>query len=318
MDERVAKRDDLSLAAEPQLDLVPLVALLSDGEEVLAAGLDEPHGTAEQAGQERDQDVLGVDDRLGTEPAADVLRDDAHGVVGEREVPRHESAEDLGRLRRRPYRQLAELGVPAGQDSPRLHGHSGAAVQMEALAQDHVGPRERARGVAHALGEARGHVAAGMDPRPVGPERVFERGDDRQRLVLDPEGGERVLGLGGALGNDEGHRLPDVGDDVLRQDLGACRRGQARMWDLQRQAPECSHVAGHDDLHDPGPPPRRLRVDLDEAGVSVGGSEDRDVKHSGQHHVADVPTAPRHQPRVFAAADLGAEQALAHRSARRP
>ena len=82
MHERVAQRDDAAVAREAQLGLVPLVALLGDGEQVLAARLDEAHRPAERAGQLGDQDVLAVDDRLGPEAAADVLRDHAHGVLG--------------------------------------------------------------------------------------------------------------------------------------------------------------------------------------------------------------------------------------------
>ena len=89
-------------------------------------------------------------------------------------------------------------------------------MQVEALAQDHVGPRERARGVADALGEAGGHVAGRMHARSIGPERVVERGDGGQRLVLDPERLKRVLRLDCALGDDEAHRLTGVGDDLLR------------------------------------------------------------------------------------------------------
>ncbi len=98
--ERVAQGHDPAFARQPQLDVVPLVALLCDRQEMLVACLDELHGTPEVARQERHQDVLGVDDRLGAESAADVLGDDAHGVLGQPEVAGEQPAQDLRRLRR--------------------------------------------------------------------------------------------------------------------------------------------------------------------------------------------------------------------------
>jgi hypothetical protein len=174
VDERVAQRHDLAVAGEAQLDLVPLVALLGDGQHVLTASLDEPDRAIERARQERHQDVLGVDDTLGAEPSTDVLGDDAHGMLGQSEEARQEPPEDLGRLRGGPYRHLAELGVPAGRHGSGFQRHAGAPVQVEAFAQYHVGPGQRAHGVADPLGITRGHVAPGMDARTNGPERVVE------------------------------------------------------------------------------------------------------------------------------------------------
>jgi hypothetical protein len=95
----------------------------------------------------------------------------------------------------------SEVGVPAGGDPARFQGHARAAVQLEALAQDHVGAGQRAGRIADPLGEARGHVAAaGVRARPVGADRVVQRGHRGQGLVLDAQRFQRVLGLGGALG----------------------------------------------------------------------------------------------------------------------
>src|SRR6267143_2944047 len=82
VDERVAQRHDLSFAREPQLDLVPLVTLLSHGEEMLAARLDEPYRTIERASKERYEDIFRIQDTLGTEPATDILCHDAHRMLG--------------------------------------------------------------------------------------------------------------------------------------------------------------------------------------------------------------------------------------------
>ena len=265
----IAERDDPAVAREPQLDVVPLIALLGDGQEVLAARLDEAHGAAEGAGEHRHQDVLGVDDGLGPEPAADVLGDDAHGVLGQPEVAREHPAQDLGRLRGRPHGDLAEVGVPARGDRPRLHGHAGAAMEAEALAQHDLGAGEGARRVAHVLGEARDHVAARVDARTVGAERVVERGDGGERLVLDAERVERVGGLLRALGDDQGQRLPRVRDDLLGQDLRADRRDQAGVGQ-EGQPGERGDVGRDEHVDDAGSVPRLAGID---AGRCARGRE---------------------------------------------
>ena len=276
--ERVAKGHDPAVARDAQLDLVPLVALLRDRQQVLAARLDESHRALERAREIRHQDVLGVHDRLRPEAAADVLRDHAHRVLGQFQGAGEEPAQDLGRLRRRPHGDLAEVDVPARRDRPRLDRHPGAAVQVEAFPQHQVGAPERPGRIAHALGVARGHVAAGMHARPVGLQRVVGRYHRRQRLVLDDERVERVRRRDGALGDDEGHRLPRIRDDLLGKDLRAGRRDQARVRNEQRQPPERGHVGGHEDADDPRAPTSRLGVDPDDARVRVRAPVHRDVE----------------------------------------
>ena len=292
---------------------MPLVALLRDRQQVLASRLDEAHRPTECARQERDQDVLRVDDRLRTEAAADVLRDDAHRVLGDREVTRQQPPQDLRRLRRRPHGGLAQLTVPARRDRARLHRHAGAAMQMEVLAQHHGRTRELAGRIADALGESRRHVAAGMHAGPVGAESVIERSDRRQRFVVDTERAERVFGLSGGLGNDERDRLTRVRDDVLGQDLGTGRRDEARVRHEQRQPPERRDVGGHQHVDHARLPARFGRIDADDARVGMRAPVDRDVKQARVRHVVDVAAAPGDQPRVLAAAHSGAEQSLTHR-----
>ncbi len=306
MDERVAERDDRAFAGEPELGVVPLIPLLGDGEQVLAARLDESHRPAERPGQERNQDVLGVDDGLGAEAAADVLRDDADGVLGQLQITREQPAKNLRCLRRRPHGDLAEVGVPARHDPARLHRHPGAPVQREPFAQHEVGSRQRARGVADPLGEARGHVAAGMNAWRVGPERVGH-GDGGQGLVLDRELREGVFSELGALGHHESHGLTGVRDDLSRQDFGTRGCDQALVRHEQRQPAELNDIVPNDDVDDATMLPRAVGVDPREARVGVRAAVDRHVEHSRQRYVGDVPPAAGSEPLVLAAAHAGAE-----------
>ena len=166
-----------------------------------------------------------------------------------------------------------------------------------------------------------------MHAGPIGPQRVGERGHGRKRLVLHVEGLERVLGLGGRLGDDEGHRLPGVRDDLLRKDLGTGRRDQARVRHEQGQPPERGDVGGDLDVDHTGPAPGFGGVDADDARVRVRAPVHRDVERSRQRDVGDVASPPHDQARVLAPAHARTEQPLAHRlppgtapvpSARRP
>ena len=185
-------------------------------------------------------------------------------------------------------------------------------MQGEPLAHDHVGPGEGARGIAHALSEAGRDVSLSMHARTARLERVGERRDGGERIVLHAERGERILRLRRALGHDEGHRLTDVGDDLLRQDLRTHGSKQARMRDEEGEPPERRHVGGHEHVRDPGASTRRLGIDLDDARVGMQAAVDGDVEHPGERHVGNVSAVSRDQPRVLAAAHARPEEPLAH------
>jgi hypothetical protein len=233
-------------------------------------------------------------------------------VLGQAEEAREEPAQDLGRLGRRPHRHLGEVSVPAGGDRPRFERHARPTVQREPLAHRHPGPGQGARRIAHPLREAGRDVPRAVHARPIGPERVLQRGDRGERRILDPDRGDGVLGLGRALGHDEGDRLPHVGDDLLREDLRAGGGQQARMRDEERQPPEHRHVGGNEHVHDAGAPARRPGVDRYEPRVRMRAPMDGNVEHPGKRHVGHVPAAAGDQPRVLAAAHVRPEEPLAH------
>ena len=78
--EAIAQREQPPVVVEADLHRVDLRALLRGGQHVLEPVLEPAHGPAEAQREERDQHVLGIDDQLGAEAAADVGRDHAHAV----------------------------------------------------------------------------------------------------------------------------------------------------------------------------------------------------------------------------------------------
>jgi hypothetical protein len=123
---------------------------------------------------------------------------------------------------------------------------------------------------------------------------------------------ERVDRLDGALGDYQRHRLPGVGDDLLRQDFRAGRRDQARVRDEQGQPPQRGRVGRQENVDDAGPASRFARFDTDDSGVSVRAPMDSDVQHSRQADVSDVPALTSDQSRILAAAYSRTEQAFGH------
>jgi hypothetical protein len=149
--------------------------------------------------------------------------------------------------------------------------------------------------------------------RAVETERVVKRGDGGQRLVVDAQRLQRVGGRRRAVGHDEDDRLARVGDDLLREDLGAHRRHEARVRDEQGQAPQRRHVGRHQHADDARPAPRGVGPHRGDARVSVRAAMNGDVQQAWQRHVGHVAPAARDEPRVLPPPHSRPEQPLGHR-----
>ena len=156
-----------------------------------------------------------------------------------------------------------------------------------------------------------------MHARPVGAQGVVQGGDRGQRLVVHAHGLDRIRGRRRALGHDEGDRLAHVRDDLLRQDLGAGGRYQARVGDEQRQASERSHVGRRQDVNDAGASPRRAGANGQQTRVGVGAAVDGDVEQPRQRHVGHVAAAARDESPVLPPPHARPEQPLGHQPSRR-
>jgi hypothetical protein len=82
---------------------------------MLMAVLDPPNRTAELHGGDRDHDLLGIERRLGPEPAADERRNDTDGGQLAFEQVGDGALTDVRRLRCRPHRDQVRGGIMACQ-----------------------------------------------------------------------------------------------------------------------------------------------------------------------------------------------------------
>ena len=316
MDEAVAQGQEAARVVEAHRHVVLLLALLGRGQHVLEAVLDPPHRSCQAAREERDQDVLGIDDELGAEAAAHVGGDHAHLVRGQVEQVGDELADLVRHLGGGPHRELVERRVPVRHEPARLHRLAPAAPDAQANRNHPGGRAERGRGVAagerHAPGQIVGDVVV---------DRGRARGQGlgrRQHLVVDLEQVARVLRRVPAVGHHRGDGLAHEAHAVARE------RGEVvpAQLGMRRHHGECAPGAaelgeGHH-VHHPRVRARPVRVHPADARVGVRAPQQHDVEHAGQREIAHVTPAPGEQARILLAEMPVADELHAEGAAARP
>jgi len=260
--------------------------------------------------QQRDEEVFRVHLAPDAEGAADVGLQEVHGVLGQPRVLGDDAAVDVRDLRHAPHAEHAAAGIPLGQGAARLQRHPRVTLDVEGFAQDEIGLAQRPIDVA-ALDPVRGDRVRTLrleEPRGPGlgaPTRVHQY---RERLVVHPDGGERVLGAIAVVGHDGGDRFAHVADLVvgergLQKAAHLAPLGQAHG-DGARQR---GHVGEGDDVDHARAGPGGGHVDRGDARVGVRAAHHREVQRVGTAHVGDEGAAAPQQALVLAPL-----QALAH------
>ena len=293
-----------------------VVAGEAGGHQVLGAVLDplDRHAGHDRAGDRAH--VARVDRHLVAEAAADVLAADPDHVLGEARDVRVDRAVGVRRLVAVVDVELAGLRVEVGDDAARLERRRVAARVDDVARDDGVGLGEGAVGgrlVAGLPGRAREVVAlAGLvvaDQRRVGVERLAGVDDRRQRLVLDVDQLQRVVGRV-LVGRDHERDLLALEADLVAREHGLRVVGDRRH---PRQA-ERLEVLGGDDRGDVGVRERPRRVDRDDARVRVRAAQDGAVHHARQPDVVQVGALAADEARVLLALQAAeADRALGRR-----
>ena len=162
----------------PILRLDAVVARVDVGDEALDPVGDEFDRPLEQLRQRHRRHLVGIGVHLDAERAADVLGDDAHLMLLEREVLGEQVLHHVRRLRALIDGQALLAGIPVGDDGARLVGDAGVAAEHERGLDHGVGLGEALVGIAggvHAL-EAE-IVAESTDGSPASSDRA--RSPDR-------------------------------------------------------------------------------------------------------------------------------------------
>ncbi len=283
-------------------------------DQVLGAVLDplDRHAGDDRTGDRAD--VARVDRHLVAEAAADVLTADSDHVLGEPGDVRVDRAVRVRGLVAVVDVELASLRVEVGDDAAGLERRRVAARVDDVAADDRVGLGECALGCGLVAGLPcrAGEVVAlaGLvvaDQRRVGVERLAGVDDGRQRLVLDVDQGQRVVGRVRIGRDHEGDLL------ALEADLVAGEHRLGVVGDRRhpRQA-ERLEVLGGDDGGDVRMGERGRGVDRDDARVRVRASQHGAVNHSRQLDVVEIGALAADEARVLLALQAAeADRALA-------
>ena len=205
-------------------------------------------------------------------------------------------AHEHRRLRRVPDRQLVGARVPLRDHAAGLDRRGRAVLVAEAPLDDAIGLG--ARGGIVALGSA-AHGRRRWSARRRGPaatpalERLFQIDHRRQRLELDVDVVERVLGDVAALGDHDRQRLADMADLVLgERHLGALVEddaGDRRRRHQQRARAASSRRDRR--RYRPRRRPARCRAAetsmLTDAGMRDLAAQERRMQHARQLDVVD-------------------------------
>ena len=123
-------------------------------------------------------------------------------------------------------------------------------------------------------------------------ERPFQVDDGGQRVEIDRDVSERILGKVAALRQHHGQRLADVTDFVLgERHLGALIEGDVgdrrRRHEQRPRGPIIAEVLRGIDRDDTLARPRRGNVDRTDASVRDIAAQERRVQHAGKFDVVD-------------------------------
>ena len=252
--------------------------------------------------------------------AADVARDDAHGVLGHAEHDREVYLRTPRAARARVQRVEACRRIVLAHRRARFQRHARHAWHPRLEARDVRGPRERSR---RAFSIARQRVEADVRLRIVehawriGTGRRGGVGDGRQDLVVDVDKLRRVLCRADRFRDHHRDRFADVADLVDRQRVMRRRehgravrvlernvRGVRRKRAMRNRFDAVfQHVAARQDSDDAMGGACFSGVDASQPGVRMRRAQDDGVGLSGKVHVVAETAGARDEPQVFFADD---------------
>ncbi len=305
----------IAVARQGDLRVVDLSALLGGGDEVLRAVLDPLDRPLELEGDPGDEHLFRIEHHdLGAEAAADERGHQPHLVLGEAEHGGEAVAHGDGSLGGVPDRELLGPRVPLRDHAPVLDRRRGPAVVVEAAPDHHVGLGPGGLVIPLLLGDVGREVRADvlMDERGAGLQRLLHVHHRRQRLVVDLDVRQRVLGHVAGDGHDHGDGLAELPHLVLRQrDLRPLVEDhplhRRRRHEQRAVLPVVPEILRRVDRDHPLALPRPRGVDPEDAGMGVRAAQEGDVKHPRQIEVVHEQRPPGEQAGVLVALGAGAD-----------
>ena len=277
-----------ALARARDLEVAIDFARVIGRHQVLAAILDPFDRTADMAGRERDEEILGIKLAAHAEAAADIELDHVDGLLGKAQHGREHATVEEQDLGGAENDKLLLRSIPFGDEAAGLQRHRGQAVTAKALAAGVLGLGESRVGIARRDRVAHRAVAAARfeQQRLVACRRVAIR-QRRQRCDIDIDRLEGVFSQRLGLRHNHRDRFADVAHLVLGDDrlqVGReFRKVRKPQWD-QRNSPDLgrgdhrSHALAR---------PRGRRIDAVDASMRDAAAQDHRVQHPGALQVVD-------------------------------
>ena len=221
-----AQGQKMPVRVERQVGFGLMVAGLMVGEKNLAAGGDPLDRPADALGRPQDQHMLGVDEILGAEPAADIGRNEPYCRRRHAQHPGGVVARGVDALARDVRRIPAIIRIPNANHPARLDRVGDDPVVVE-LQFDNMGRRGKCRidRVSVSGMPIEADVARHLGRNFWRPGCARGRGGRhrRQRAIVHhhPLGG--VEGLDAGLGDDQRHRLADIANLAFGEHRLRCK-----------------------------------------------------------------------------------------------
>jgi hypothetical protein len=282
-DHVAAHRLDGSVGVVGRLDVHALLTRMHGADHVLGAILDPPHRALEMHRQPRHHDLFRVLVQLRPEPTADVRRDHPDLRLGQAEHERQGRPQHVRHLRRGPHREA--IAAILGDDAAGLHRIAGLALASDRQLDRRILVERGCDGLARVREVEQAIVVPVLVElgRPV-CQRVLDRRDRRQGLVVDCDGRRRVLGLIAVVGNDHGHGCAHETDAVARQ-----REQMHVLEEVQelRELLDAGELPCGDDGVDVRVAPDFVGVDRIDLRVRVGTPNERRLHHARHPQIGD-------------------------------
>ncbi len=202
-------------------------------------------------------------------------------------------AQEHRRLRRVPDRELIGARIPIGDDAAGLHRRGCAVIVEKAPRDDPIRLGARGRVVAAVLPDMRGDVGAHvvMNARRRVAQRFFQIDHGRQRLDINLDITQRILGQIAAVRQHDGKRLADMADFVLgERHLGALVEDgvfdRRRRHQQRARRPIVAEIGGGvdgDDALARAAPPTRRSSECGRAPHCCAGMPHRPCREARRH-----------------------------------
>jgi hypothetical protein len=199
-----------------------------------------------------------------------------------------------------PQREEVRCGVVGRHGPPSLDRNRGEPRHLEAALHHVIRCGEGSRRVADGTAPAQHHVVGGLlVEHDVAGERIGRPGGDGERVVVDVDEFGRVLCRGPRVGHDGRDGLPHEPHPVVGQQRRRDRHHLGVVDRVHRHRCVPTQIRGREHRQDAGRPRSSRRVDADDRRVCERAADQHHVRHRGQRHVTDEPTATADQPQIL-------------------